>query len=398
MRHRVCSPAKAILSGWSVCLTGWVLFFLTGCVYHPVELSYPIGLYGVRRTNDFPEISQAGFNLVCGPAERGYLQAAQRCDLKVLATPGTQAGLRFDEQAARRAVLAFDPHPSLWAWYLVDEPDLNGIAPELVSKANRFLKSVPARKPTALTLSSAFAAPHYADIPDIAMIDRYPISWLPLANFGQHVRLTRLAAGKTKPLLAVIQAFDWSYYPELLPGETNQRPPTFLELRCMTYLALALRANGLFYYAFDDGRWKMSDHPKTWEALRKVVAEVHRHRALFAAAHVWRPYRHQFADWPHRFNAALESSITPAFLRVTGNDQGVPAGDYLLAVNNTDRSVDYQIYLPELQDGTVPVLGETRRLQPSQKCLEDHFNPFEVHIYGPLNFADTRIARIRGNR
>lgn len=381
-----CSQAKAVLNLQILEVT-LTVFLLAGCAHPPTNTFYPIGIYGVANTNDFQKISQAGFNLVCGRADRGYLEAASQHGLKVLASPGTSAGPRFDEMSARRTISAFDAHPSLWAWYLADEPDLNGIAPEQINQAHRFLKSLPAHKPTALVLSSALLAPPYASIPDIVMIDRYPIPWLPLANFGQHVRLARFATGKEKPLLAVVQAFDWSHYPELLPGEKNLRPPTYPELRCMTYLALALRANGLFYYAYDDGRWKMTQQPRTWESLKKVAAEVNQNQPLFQAAHVWRAYRHQFSDWPHRFNAALESSITPAFLRVSNTNHHIPAGDYLLAVNNTDLPQGYQIFVPGLIDGPAPVLGENRKLEITQQCLADHFNPFEVHIYGPLRFT-----------
>ncbi|MCL5098094.1 MAG: hypothetical protein M1608_11325 [Candidatus Omnitrophica bacterium] len=345
---------------------------------------YPIGLYSVPSTNDLARVKASGFNLVTGPADRSYLDAAGAAGLRVLAMPGTSAGPHFNAGVARREVSALDSHPALWAWYLVDEPDLNRVAPSAVVRAQRFFKQLNASKPTALVLFKGSEALDYANIADITMIDRYPVPWLPLANFGQHVRMVRLALGPKKPLVAVIQSFDWSYYPELVPGEKNLRAPTFQELRCMTYCALANRATGIFYYAFDAGRWKILDHPASWEALSEVVREVNARLPLFTAEQRWWPYRHDFGFWDRRFNAALESSIAVALLRVNHGNPLVPPGDYLLAVNTTDELQVYRITLPHPHGGTIPVYGENRSLTVHDSWMEDEFVPYAVHIYGPL--------------
>jgi hypothetical protein len=261
------------------------------------------------------------------------------------------------------------------------------------------------------------------------MIDRYPIPWLPLANFGQHVQMARLALPPTKPLIAVIQAFDWNYFPELVPGERNLRPPTEPELRCMTYDALARGANGLFYYAYDDGRWKMREHPETWAALTHVVAEVNTRRPLFQAEPIWWAKSHAFGDPAHRFNAALEGSITSCLLRVRKGNAAIPGGDYVLAVNNTEWTQSYSFNVPERRAkmanarqrpskgrGTgemakkeeeseekpgagrkkpvpsgqpsaeleVPIVGEHRTVAVRRGRITDEFGPYAVHVYGPF--------------
>jgi hypothetical protein len=307
----------------------------------------PLGIYAVNSTNDFAAVKAAGFNLVTGPADRAYLDAARQHGLRVLASPNTSAGPGFDPASARQAIGQFDGHPALWAWYLIDEPDLNEISPDQVKQAQRFVKSLAPAKPTALVIFQGYEARDYANITDLLMVDRYPIPWLPLANFGQHVQMARLALPPNKPLIAVIQAFDWSCCPELLPGETNLRPPTYEELRCMTYDALARGANGLFYYAYDDGRWKIREHPETWNALTQVVAEVNARRPLFQAERIWWAKNHAFADPAHRFNAALESSITSCLLRVSKGNAAIPTGDYVLAVNNTEWMQTYSFNVPK---------------------------------------------------
>lgn len=359
------------------------LVLLLGC-QHRSALFYPLGIYAVPSTNDYAIIQQAGFNLITGNADQASLDSAHRHGLRVLAHPGTAAGPRFLPAVAQRAAARFDHHPALWAWYLVDEPDLNRVPPEDVRKAHLLFKAAGAKKPTALVLYQGGEALHYAELADIVMIDRYPIPWMPLANFAQHVRLARLATKRTKPLIAVVQAFDWTVHPKLLPGQSNLRPPRLEELRCMTYSALARRANGLFYYCFNDGAWKILEHPEVWNDLRTVVAEVNRNLPLFKAQHVWWPYVHRFDEPGAGFNAALETSIIPALLQVTDGNNFVPNGHYIVAVNTTEQKLTYRITPPAGAAGSIPVLGEQRSVRVNGPWMQDDFEPFGVHIYGPL--------------
>jgi hypothetical protein len=282
---------------------------------------------------------------------------------------------------------------------LIDEPDLDLVSPDQVKQAQRFVKSLAPTKPTALVIYQGYEARDYANLTDLLMVDRYPIPWLPLANFGQHVQMARLALPPDKPLIAVLQAFDWSSCPELLPGETNLRPPTYEELRCMTYEALARGGNGLFYYAYDDGRWKIREHPATWDALTQVVAEVNARRPLFQAKRIWWAKNHAFADRARRFNAALESSVTSCLLRVGTGNATIPAGDYVLAVNNTEWPQTYSFSVPRSRRGEraevreqksegemseASVVGENRNVKVNQGWLADQFGPYAVHVYGPF--------------
>ena len=209
---------------------------------------------------------------------------------------------------------------------------------------------------------------------------------------------------------------------ELVPGERDLRPPTEAELRCMTYDALARGANGLFYYAYDSGGWKMRDHPETWHALTNVVAEVNARRPLFQAEPIWWAKSHAFGDPAHRFNAALESSITSCLLRVRKGNAAIPAGDYVLAVNNTERTHSYSFSKPERMAKTaserqktgegrgtdeersevrkpragsreetvlseepitglqVPIVGEERTVAVRMGRISDEFGPYAIHL------------------
>lgn len=367
----------------SVGLIATIVIFALGCQI-PKRDFYPIGIYSVPSTNEYPMLRAAGFNLITGSANAATLDAARASGLGVLATPGTQAGKKMDASKAWQVVSGFDRHPALWAWYLMDEPDLHGVRPGEVLRLHRLVRQAGGRKPTALVLFQGSEALNYSGLTDILMIDRYPVPWLPLANFPQHVRMARLGLGPKKPLIAVIQAFSWTAFPDLLPGRTNLRPPTREELRCMTYCALVRRATGLFYYSYDDGKWKIRDHPATWEALRTVVSEVNERLPLFQAEHLWWPYDHDFGDLATAYNETLEASVTPALLRVRNGNAEIARGDYILAVNTTGRTHRYRVKLPAPFEGQIGVVGERRVLEIENNWVADQFDPYAVHVYGPM--------------
>lgn len=368
---------------------------------------YPVGICAAYEATNLPAVREAGFNLVLGTGQREYLDAARSNHLAVLlGVPRKGEGL------AR-----LDRHPAVWAWLLADEPEMKGVAPEQVEAEWRQLRAAGVRKPTLVIHFKGHAAADYARLGDLTACDRYPIPWLPLCSFGQHLRQTRLGIGPEKPLLAIIQAFDWRYYREQLPTEdaSRLRPPTYEEMRCMTYDAVAHGANGLLFYGHDDGpgRWRMSEHAETWTALRRIVREVNARRPLFQGRRVWWDKQHRWQDPTRQYNAALESSLDAVLLSVQPGNATVPAGHYILAVNNTPETQVYGFTPPgqwgagggeqgaasgrpeaggngEASEWSAPreaglaVLGEDRRVAVEGGWATDSFGPYAVHVYGPL--------------
>jgi len=361
--------------------------WVAGCQAPPAH-HYPIGLWGTGRVVDLPAVRAAGFNTVSGPADLSYLNAAQALGLKVLASPCVGLPGGTDVQKAAPRASQSDRHPALWSWFITDEPDLWGRSPAEVRNMVRQVREIGLGKPTCLTLFQGYEAIWYRGITDAVILDRYPINWLPLANFGQHVRLARLGLGEKQSLIATVQAFDWRFYPSMLPNENPDklRCPTYEEIRCMTYCALAERANGLMYYCFDDGPggWRMMEHTNTWNAVRAVVQEVNRRLPLFEAEHRWWAKGQRWREPQRRFNEALESSITSAWLRVKDGGAGAPEGDYVLTVNNTNQEQEYSFTLPVPTGHRVPAFDESRTVAVTQGWVTDVFEPYAIHIYGPI--------------
>ena len=364
----------------------FIVFGSSGCQVVNKE-EYPVGIYSVGSSANLPDIAAAGFNLVTGPAEIDYLDAAKRNGLRVLASPGSSAGKSFNEARARSRIALFDRHPALWSWYLIDEPDMMRVSPDRVEEAHSALKHAGATKPTSLVLYKGDEAKWYGNIADITMVDRYPVPWLPLSNFSQHIHKARLATDKERPLIAVIQSFDWTNHQSVLPGEKNLRPPTEYELRNMTYSALVRGANGIFYYSYADMLLKDRKYPELWSALKRVVKEVRQRDVLFNAEHIWWPKAHHFENQDTRFNSALEASVQSVLLNVKLGDKSILPGHYILAVNTTPLFHTYRFRLPWNVVDPVPVTFEDRFAISDGTWVAERFEPFAVHIYGPLPFA-----------
>lgn len=403
-RARRAGPGGAIIPApkknplQKIGITAVVLFAITfaaaGCRQVPKNSSspdfYPLGIYGVK-SNDFGAVRAAGFNVVFGAPSLDVLETATRQGLRVVASPPALG--KGDAASAANAVVArtADRHPGLWAWYLADEPELNRVSPAVLRERRAALRAAGANKPTAVVFYHASDAHHYAAESDIVMVDRYPVPWEPLAVAGAQWRLGRLTAGPAKPFIAVLQAFDWSAHKDLLPGEGNLRPPNRGELRCMVYQALAQGADGLFFYAFESGSWKLREHPATWQALQEVIGEVNDRRGLFKGERLWVPRAFNLGSGPERRNATLDASIAPVLLRVTVPSRTVPVGDYLLCVNTTPMPQFMGFGIPAKGLEQLPVLGEGRYVPVESDWAADDFAPYAVHIYGP--FHATEAAR-----
>ena len=383
---------------WALILRGtWLSLLLlllnTGCTITPHTTPFVIGLYGVDDTNTFREIRNLGVDIITGSSEVRFLDAAHRHGLRVFASLGTTAGLDFDPVQARRSILHADRHPALWAWYLIDEPDLNEIHPGLVEAASRFVKSTGSRKPVGVVLQHGGEALNYARAADLLMIDRYPVAWQPLCVFENHVRLSRLGTAAGRPLYGIVQAFDWTYYKNLVPDETALRPPTEQEMRCMSYGALVQGANGLFYFTFNSPPWDIRKHPETWSALKSVLTELNTRRGLFGAEHLWWPWKRSlvFQD-PVRLNEVQESRVSLAWLRVGPGSRDVAPGEYVLALNNSGAPANVRIHLPRRVTGTLPLLEGNESRTVEENWLRESFEPYGVRVYGPL---PTSTASVR---
>ena len=348
-----------------------LVLLLCGCAT-PRSKPPVFGLYDVP-AEAFAEVKQAGFDLVTGPANTQFLDAAADAKLKVLMS---SSALSADQSKINREIDSFDRHRAAWGWYLIDEPDLHDTPPDRVVSATRGFQRR-AQKPGVIVLRSGASAKTYGQDCDLLMVDFYPVPWSPVARFAKEMRLASFARGE-KPYFGIVQAFDWSHFPEVLGQTNNLRAPTIAEIRCMAYMALALEARGLFFYSYKAGTWNLPASP-LWPELKALMKELRAASPLFARPPRWAPSEIEY-DGP-MYNEVHDGVMLSRLYHLARPAKNLPAGYYYLVINTTGDKVAY--------DFRVPFIAESVRHGKEIITLEDRwlrrtYEPFEVSLFGPL--------------
>jgi hypothetical protein len=280
---------------------------LIGCATRaPIQF----GMFAVPESK-LPAARELGLDFVIAPARSNYLAAASRAGLKVLA---------YQNKTKDRAIMGT---------ILSDEPDLHGVAPEKVAVEFKAAKRQ-GRKPIFLNLSSGFSTEAYAKNCDVTMFDWYPINWSPIETFYGQLRVARLAAGK-KPFYAVVQAFDWTKYPEQMPP-ASYRKPTPSELKAMAVWAAMNGASGIVFYPFDDGHFSIETAPELASAIKDSIALIRGYDWLFEAPRAWIDYPFDYKNRADQTNAIAETSIAIRAAQQNG-------ATFLVAANTTGRTI-----------------------------------------------------------
>lgn len=361
----------------SLLLAFFTASLFMGCA-SPQPRKLTLGLYNVP-ADSLMDVKEAGFDVVTAPTSRNtdsYLSEAARAGIKVLLPSGA-----FSTNAARMnpRLQRFDLHPATWGWYLIDEPDLHDIAPKHVARITRQFQRR-ALKPGVLVLASGSAARAYGEDCDLLMVDFYPVPWAPVSRFAKEMRLASFARGD-KPYMAVVQSFDWNYFADVL-GQTNDlRAPTIAEIRCMSYMALALEARGLFFYAFKARDWNLAESP-LWRELKYLVQELRRYAPLFEHPPLWWPSEFEYSDPANMYNEVQDGIILSRFYYVPKPANDLEPGYYFLVINTTGQEVGYSFRPPFAGLDSVRQGDDSVPLQDG--WLHRNYRPYEVVIFGPL--------------
>lgn len=331
---------------------------------------FPLGIYGAP-IEALPEIKAAGFNAIqTYRREAGFLkrfiEQAQGLGIQVMIPPPDREGT----EALAAFLQEIKQSPAMLAWYLADEPEGSAIPPSSIWRWHQFLRSY-TPFPGALVLVRAKQAWDYAPATDILMVDPYPIPRMPITWLSDSLEQAKKWA-QGKPVWAVIQAFDWSASPLEDDSRSWGRDPTYEEERCLSYLAVVHGAQGLFYYTFEGGGYRIKEHPRHWAEVQQVVSELRSIYPLLLA-----PF-----DSTNKFKTD-HSQIHWAVKRVgKGETDGlIEAGYYLIAVNTVNSPLKATFSIPPLFDDKVRVLFEKRSLPLKGGKISDEFQPYEVHIY-----------------
>lgn len=135
-------------------------------------------------------------------------------------------------------ILAFKDHPALLSWYINDEPDGQGRAPELLEKAYNLIHEIDPYHPIAIVFMMPSKFHEFSKTMDIAMTDPYPIP--NSVDIRGYLQQMNQDFKYQKSIWLVPQAFGGQ--------EMWSRESTPKEIRVMTYLGLLEGAKGIQYY------------------------------------------------------------------------------------------------------------------------------------------------------
>ncbi len=137
----------------------------------------------------------------------------------------------------------------------------------------------------------------------------------------------------------------------------------------MTYLALVHGAKGLVYYGYDIPAFPNTkafklpqDAPATWERLAAINRELQ-----WLAPVILQGERRLLPT-------ASKGDLHLGLWQYGG-------GNYVVAVNTSDRGVVADFRLPDIEARQLSVMFEHRLLTRSDGAFQDSFAPHDVHIY-----------------
>lgn len=235
---------------------------------------FPIGIYNVT-LDECPLLKELAFNLIIGGVEDTDFIRIKNNSLRTL------SGYQIQDEIKDSAyIIKNKNNPVIAAWYMQDEPDLNRIPVEKISKLYNCIKDNDELHPAFLVVYNPQKYKTYFPYCDIMAVDPYPIMTLSdKQNRIENVYyFTKYAKSlfPDKPVWAIIQAFAGLPY--------WQKPPTPKEFRNMVYQAIIAGANGILYYAYranepfkmNSGKehWYLPDDTGLFKEVKKINYEL----------------------------------------------------------------------------------------------------------------------------
>jgi hypothetical protein len=321
---------------------------------------FPVGIFNAR-LEDLPDIRAAGFNAV-----QSY--EIQPEMIRRMAAAADCVGLKFlpnFRQYQPEISRELGGRPSLLGFYIEDEPESRSVPPEDLRAFKESLKRDHPGVLTAVAMIRPRMVAEYRDATDIFMLDPYPVPQMPLTWMSDTLEEAARHVSRRR-LWAVVQAFG---------GEKHRlqgwpRRPTFLEMRCLTYLALAHGAQGLFYFSYPEIRGDKA----AWEDLKRIVGELEK-----------------LQNWLRRPNEPAGNFRVEMTSPFKADASGGPAVHFchkrrgaerlLILVNVIDRPVSFYLHGLPPQAAWVMEFFGGKQSAVLQGNIREGLGPYEVRVY-----------------
>lgn len=256
------------------------------------------GFFGLWGLGDFDLglklLKDNGFRLAVLGASKTELDKAEQYGIKAVVSFDLKMGTALDEGKWTQYILnitkmikMFKDHPAVYAWYPVDEPELQKIPVEKIKIITELIKRLDPGHPVITVMTSAANWGEYLPYFDVIAVDKYLTrSKIGVTSSTNVVRsaIRRLKIdlknkGLSKPLWVVLGAFETN--PRAIGGQSNFHKPTPKEFNEMLDIALQEGAEVILVYTlafkkhtvYED--WNLpKDDPVLWETVRKMPSMI----------------------------------------------------------------------------------------------------------------------------
>lgn len=278
-------------------------------------------------------------------------------------------------------VNAIKEHPALLFYYLTDEPEVRNISPNVLKESYELIKKLDPYHPVQITNDTVKGIETYIECADLFFPDPYvcpridgsltrPMTYI--IPFMEEIK----KAGKNKKFIGITpQVFDYGkVFASKPPYSTrNNRAPTFIEERCMNYLAIVYGAKGFNYYVYgkrEENHWGAVNIPDLRIGMPYLIKEK---KALSEVILLGKEIKEKVKIEDKRIHYSVKELRGKIFI---------------IAVNVEPIEVKVEIKVPE-NIRRLKVISEKRLIDVKGGIFVDKFNPYEVHIYtDDLKFHD----------
>jgi hypothetical protein len=366
-----------------------ILIVFLGPNFSVAEEFFPIGMFSVGPEN-LEIVREAGFNTahtyITDPVIlQKYIDTAEKTGMKLLMYPSDRADKGvIDLEKTKRFIEKNRNAKSVLAWFVADEPDLNGGTPSQVGEISSFIKRIDPNRPTAIVILRTDRFKEYEDASDILMTDRYPVPNRPLSHIAEATEWAVKQKGDIGPVWAVLQAFG--YQNPQLKG-WGLREPTYDEMRAMTFLSIVHGAKGIFYFTFTGSEYRILQSPEHWEDLKKIARELNAIYPLLLLPGNDKRMSTEIVNGPQKD----EWGVSPIHLiikHLTKDSGRLTAGYYIIAANSLGNPVEASFRLSGVSassENAVSILGDEAKLGIKNGAFMAKFKPYDVQVYKIVN-------------
>ena len=236
---------------------------------------FPLGLYGgwsgKVTEKAAREMQESAFNtvLVYGRPKQEDLDTCQSHGLRMIAD---FSGRKEFSSDTTDIIDRLKGHPALLAWYVNDERGLEALP--MIRRTYEYILAHDPDHPAYTVQNRTFDLREFIPTSDVFGVDPYPVGSHPMTFMTEMAKACRAETFGAFPLWHVPQYFSWEQY-----GGKSSRFPTIEELRANSFQEIALGANGLICYSYNDlERRRMvvdkTEADRCWGLMKQAAGEI----------------------------------------------------------------------------------------------------------------------------